>query len=334
MAIKPDKLKSTKRIKREGAVFAMANGGKQGPLFFGGSDGKVYQADVNAKEFKPQTLHAHRSYVTGLALAKDVLVSGGWDRKLVFWNVKTGKLIRSVDHAHSKWLGAVTAAPDNSWVASIADDMVCRIWNPQTGKPIRELRGHKQQTPQHYPSMLYAMAVTPDGRFLATGDRVGHIVVWDVKTGKSVTTLESPENYTWDPKQRRRSIGGIRSLTFSADGKQLAVGGVAKINNVDGLGGKALVHVYDWKAGKQLHRFAHDKHKGLVEHLQFSNDGKMVVGAGGAGGGFLLFMDLTTKKFSKVSDAKMHVHAFQVDETAATLTAVGFGGIALWSLKG
>lgn len=334
MPIDPQKIKPAKRVKRAGALFAMTPAATAGRIYCGGSDGHVYQVDLTAKKVEPKSLFQQKSYVSGLALAGDVLVSGSWDRSLVFWNVKTGKEIRRVERAHTKWLRAVTAAPDGSWVSSIADDMVCRLWEPQTGKPIREMRGHEEQTPQHYPSMLHAAAVTPDGKFFATGDKVGHVVIWDVAAGKPAATLESPENYTWDPRQRRRSIGGIRSLAFSRDGKQLAVGGVAKINNVDGLGGKALVHVYDWKSAKQVHRFAHSKHKGLVEHLQFAPDDRLLVGAGGAGGGFLLFMDLKAKKFVKDVDAKMHVHSFELNEPTRTLAAVGFGGIAVWNFAG
>ncbi|MCH8828504.1 MAG: hypothetical protein IID45_02900 [Planctomycetes bacterium] len=328
-------LKLSKRIKQPGTFFTLVPAGKPGQFYIGGSDGHVSEADLLAKTLKLKPLHRHRSYVLGLALAHGVLVSGGWDRRMTWWDVKSRKTIRTHEMAHAKWIRKVVASPDESLFASIADDMVCRLWDPKSGKLVRELRGHKAMTPQHFPSMLYTCTFSPDSRHVVTADRVGHIVVWDVKTGKAVKTLESPENYTWDPRQRRRSIGGIRSVAFSPDGKQLAVGGVAKINNVDGLGGKALVHVYDWKTGKQLHRFAHDKQKGLVEHLQFSRDGRWLLGAGGGNGGFLLFMDLTAKSssFLKVENAKMHVHCFWIDEKQKTLTAAGHGGIAVWSLS-
>ena len=47
----------------------------------------------------------------------------------------------------------------------------------------------------------------------------------------------------WDPKARIHSIGGIRSLAFSTDSTQLAVGGTGKINNIDHLEALARVEI-------------------------------------------------------------------------------------------
>lgn len=353
MAGDPLQLKTVKRIKRNGTLYCMTRVPNSGRVFFGSSDFGVYEADLDAEKVEPQKLYDHRSYVMGVAKIGDVLVSGGWDRTLVWWDVKAGKEIRRNEQAHAKWIRAVEASPDGTLFASIADDMFLRLWDAKSGDLVREMKGHEEHTPQQYPSMLYAATFSPDGKFIATGDRVGHVVVWEVASGKQVATLESPENYTWDPRQRRRSIGGIRSLAFSPDGKQLAVGGVAKINNVDGLGGKALVHIYDWKnagrpseavqkgdtaskgrAAKALHRFAHDKHKGLVEHMEFSHDGQWLLGAGGGNGGFLLFMNPANGKFLSDEDAKMHVHRFALDEKSERIYAAGNDGLAVWSLTG
>src|SRR5438552_257273 len=86
-------------------------------------------------------------------------------------------------------------------------------------------------------SKVYAVAFSADGYRLATGDKVGHVVVWDVESGKQLTTCEAPGMYTWDPVQRLHSIGGIRSLAFSPDGTRLAVGGMGKVGNIDHLEG-------------------------------------------------------------------------------------------------
>src|SRR5262249_46289326 len=155
---------------------------------------------------------------------------GGYDGRLSWWDIDKCGQIRSVE-AHTKWIRNVIASPDGKYVASVADDMVCRVWEASSGKSAHELRGHKERTPNHFPSMLFNCAFTPDGKYLATADKVGHIVVWDMATGKESKTLEAPGFYTWDGRQRIHSIGGPRGLAFSPDGKTLAVSGIGLIGN-------------------------------------------------------------------------------------------------------
>ena len=100
---------------------------------------------------------------------------------------------------------------------------------------LREMRGHKEKTPHHYPSMLYATAWSPDGRHLATGDKVGHVVVWDAATGQSVKSLEAPGMYTWDPVARRHSIGGIRALRGAGVERRVALIGFDDVALADVL---------------------------------------------------------------------------------------------------
>ena len=279
---------------------------------------------------RPQDRHV--SFVVGSVLAGKYVVSGGFDRRLIWWDRQTHAPVKVVQKSHAKWLRKVVATPDGTLVASIADDMVCRVWDVAKQTVKFELKGHKELTPQNYASVLHAAAVTRDGRYLATGDKVGHVVIWDLQSGKPVKTFDSPENYTWDAKQRRHSAGGLRSLAFSPDGKLLAVGGIAKIGNIDGLGASALIQIYDWQKGERTHRFAHDKHKGLVEHLCFHHKSEWLMAAGGAGGGFFLFMDLNANKFVHAVDAKMHVHAFALNEKSERVYAVGYKNLAVWDL--
>ena len=74
--------------------------------------------------------------------------------------------------------------------------MVCKLWDAESGKLLRELRGHEEKTPHHFRSMLFVCAFSPDGKHLATGDKVGHIVVWEVATGKQLAAVEAPDT-TW-----------------------------------------------------------------------------------------------------------------------------------------
>jgi WD40 repeat protein len=327
----PNHLKAAKQFSRREILFCLARVPNSSRAYVGASDFTVARIDLGKDKLEPEVLGKHGSYVTGVALAGGVLVSGGYDRKLIWWDVEKGTQVRAVD-AHARWIRDVVASPDGKVVASVADDMVCKLWDAGSGKLLRELHGHEEMTPNHFRSMLFTCAFSPDGKHLATADKVGHIVVWEVGTGKQVATVEAPVMYTWDPRQRIHSIGGVRSLAFSPDGKLLAAGGIGKIGNIDHLGGKARVEVFDWRAGKRTHEYPGDKFNGLVERLAFHPDGKWLAAAGGDNGGFVMFFDLGQKKPVVQEKAPMHVHDFAVDEQWKTLYAVGHGRAVVYRL--
>jgi WD40 repeat protein len=189
---------------------------------------------------------------------------------------------------------------------------------------VREMTGeHKPLTPNDFQSMLYACAFNSDGKLVATADKTGHIVVWETHTGKKVASMEAPIMYTWDPNARRHSIGGPRSVAFSPDSKLLAVGGTGKIGNIDHLEANGRIEVFNWEKSERVHEFVTDKSKGLVEHLEFHPEGNILLGAGGAGEGFLAFIDLKEKKVAHQEKAAMNIHAIASTDGMKSLLAVG-----------
>ena len=316
-------MKVLKDISTRGIAFALVHVPGSNRLLFGSSDAKVYELDLAKEKPEAKALYAHQSgYVTGLALAGKTAVSGGYDGRLIWWDIESRKQIRAVE-----------ATRDGRVVASVADDMVCRLWDAASGKLLRELRGHAEQTPTHFPSMLFVCTFSNDGHYIATADKVGYIVVWETASGKQVKTLEAAGLYTWDPVQRKHSIGGIRSLAFSPDGKLLVAGGIGKIGNVDHLDGKARLEVFDWQKGERTLEYADDKFKGLIEHLAFHPKGDWLLGGGGANDGFFMFVDLKTKKAIRQDKAAMHVHAFSLNESADTVYAAGHNRIQVLEAK-
>ena len=326
----PDSLKPVKDFSRSVITFGVARVPGTERVFLGSSDFAVSEADLAGK-FEPKELYRHESYVTGVALSGTTLVSGGYDGKLVFWDTEKKTKIRTLD-AHTKWIRQVIVSPDGKQFASVADDMACKIWDVASGKMIHDLRGHKEKTPNNFTSMLYAVTYSSDGKFLATGDKVGHVVVWNVTTGKEEATFEVPVMYTWDKTQRLHSIGGIRSLAFSPDGKQLAVGGMGKVGNIDHLEGKTRVEVFDWKAGKQTAEFAGDKFSGLVNRLAWAPDASWLLTAGGGAEGFFQFYDVAAKKVLKQEKMGTFIHDISVTPTADQITAVGHNKVLVFKL--
>lgn len=329
----PNKFKVAKDLGRKDFLFGLARVPNSARVFVGNSEGKVLEFDLAAEKPEPKEMPGHQGYVLGVARAGDFVISGAYDGRLVWWKAETREQVRAID-AHAKAIRGVVATPDGKQIVSVADDMVARVWNAESGEKVHELKGHAELTPSHYPSMLYAVSISPDGQHVATADKVGKINVWELASGKAVSTFEAPEHYTWDPKQRRHSIGGIRSLAFSPDGQQLAIGGMGKVGNIDHLEGKALVHLHSWRDGKRQAELAHDKLKGLVEQLRYHHEGKWLVAAGGAGEGFVWFIDPAAKNTITQDKAPMHVHAIALDETSEKIYASGHGKLAVWEQKG
>ena len=330
MPADPNNLKVVKEIGRSDILFSLARVADSNLVFVGGSDGNVYELDVLAEKPEPREFSGHDSYVTGLVLAGDQLVSGSYDGRLIWWNREQAKATRTVE-AHGRWIRDLVASPDGKRLVSVADDMVARVWDVSTGNLLHELHGHQPTTPNHFPSMLYACTVSPDGKLAATADRVGHVVVWDLESGKQLASVDAPLMYTWDPKARIHSIGGIRSLAFSPDGKQLATGGIGQIGNIDHLGALARVEVFDWRTQQRTHEFKGDKFKGLVERLVFHDDGQWLLAAGGDHGGFIKFLDLSEQKILKQEKTPMHVHDLALNATQDTAIAVGHRKIVVLS---
>ena len=301
-------------------------------VFVGAADGNVYDFDavVEKPELKPLT--GHTSFVTGVAIADELVVSGGYDCSLIWRKLDGGEIVRQVADAHARWIRKIIASPDGRFVASAGDDMVCRVWESSTGSLRYELRGHEPRTPNYFPSMLYTCAFSADGQRLATADKIGRICIWDVASGAQVRTIEAPGFYTWDPRQRIHSIGGTRALAFSPDGKLLAAGGVGVIGNIDHLDGPARIEMFETDSGQSIHVFSAEG-KGLIEQILFHPANPILLGLGGDNGGLWQAHDLTEKKTIRSEKAPMHVYAAEFSDDAKQLFAVGHGRIVIWDLS-
>jgi WD40 repeat protein len=216
-------------------------------------------------------------------------------------------------------------------LASVADDMVCRLWNAADGTLLHEMRGHAERTPQHFSSMLYNCVFSADGSKLATGDRVGHVVVWDVATGRQLAAVETPTLYTWDGVQRIRSIGGVRGLGFSPDGTHLAIGGVGQIGNVDALQGPSRVEVFDWQRNQRVLEFTGQQ--GIVNRCIYHPQGNWLCAIGGGSNGLVMFYDTARRQMLHQGNIPMHVHDAVFSDDCTTLYAAGHNKLAVLELR-
>lgn len=330
----PKNFRELRTTNRPDIILRMTRNDDTGEMFVGSSDAKVYQVDpmVEQPEFVP--MEGHTSYVMGLVDTGKYIVSGSYDKSLIWWNKETKEQVRRIEMAHDRWIRNLTVTPDHKFVLSVADDMVCKIWDAETGDLVRTLDSHIKVTEHGFPNMLYAVAVSPDGKLVATVDRIAKIKIWDFQTGEEIKELEAPKCYTWDPKARIHSIGGIRSVTFSPDSTKVAVGGIGQIGNVDHLAAAGRVELFDVASGDKIHMFeGDDKHKGLVEQIIFHPSGKWLIAVGGDHGGWVQFMDVEKKEVIKQLKAPMHVHQMVLTSDFKTAFGVGHNRLAVWSFE-
>ena len=299
--------------------------------YAGGSDGKIYLIDFDEAKPAPVTWAAHAGYVSGLALAAKYLVSGGSDHQLVWWDAATREKVRVLEPHDKKWVRSVAASPDGKLVASAGDDMVCRVWAADSGKPVHELAGHDKVTPYQLASKLYCVRFSPDGKHLATGDQTGTAIVWDTATGKEVGRVRAPHLYTSDTNGH--TYGGCRALAFSPDGARLALAGNLAGDTSTIVNSKALVQVFDWKAGKMTHDVP-VKHNAFFEAIAFHPKEPWVFAATGAGEGKKVLI-LDVEKASVLQEITSNIPLVDValNATADTLVAVGRKKAFCWRLQ-
>ena len=216
--------------------------------------------------------YGHESYVTGVALAGKTLVSGGYDGKLIWWDIDDRRSDPHASTAHAKWIRKVVASPDGKLVASVADDMVCRLWDAadRQARP----RAARAQGEDAARLPLDALRLRLLARRQATSPpatRSGTSSSGRSTTGQQVGDARSAGHVHLGPGaaaalDRRHPLAGVLARTASSWPSAAS----GKIGNIDHLEGKARVEVFDWKAGKQTAEFPGDKFSGLVNRLAFA----------------------------------------------------------------
>lgn len=222
-----------------------------------------------------RTVGNHTEPVYAVAYSKDGrwLASVSCDGNLILWDTENGwrktplqagekgvgKLYVAAGEVHPpRSASSVCFSPDGRTVAvghyyssyphGVPGEV--RMWDVQTGERTHVLQGHT--------AGVMAIAFSPDGKLLASGDAAGYVKVWDATTGahvKDVGDRDSPEIKAlafapgtgilaygggwysrvglWDshspaegPRQMQAGVpfGALTCMAFAPDGRTLAVG--------------------------------------------------------------------------------------------------------------
>jgi len=128
------------------------------------------------------------------------LVIGGSVGELMFWDVAEGRVVET-RHEHTGAINAITYARDGRTFATASSDRTVILWDAATRTNLVRLRGHLEE--------VSSVALSPNGGDLASGSREGVTKLWDATT-----------------RHDQHMLQGSGIITgFSADGRQLVVGG-------------------------------------------------------------------------------------------------------------
>ena len=296
-------------------------------VFFGAEDNLVHRFEIATKSETP--LAAHDSWVRALGFSPsgDVLYSGGYDGRLVWWPLANEKPqpIRVLE-AHQGWVRALAVSPDGQLVATCGNDHLVKLWDAADGHLVATLAGHA--------SHVYHLAFHPTGGTLVSCDLKGILKEWDVAAGSLKRDLAPAASlYKYDT-QFRADIGGARSIAFRTDGIQIAVGGITNVTNAfAGIGDLAIVLIEMTEGKVALQLEPKEKIRGLAWGVAHHPTGFWIGLAGGGGGGWLYFWKGdTANEFFKLKLASDGRDMALSPDTSRVAVAHSDGNLRLYAL--
>ena len=256
-----------------------------------------------------------------------VIASGGGDRAVKLWDLQNNTVTTLGSHADT--VNAVAFSPDGQLLASGGDDYACKLWDVPLKRRVATFehivnRSRSQikavdfsndgqilatagvdvklwdiHTRQEIATFAHgrwvlAVAFSPDGRFLATGDEIGQVNVWDVQRQRIVAQFKGDSSV-------------IYTVKFSPDGEILAGAGsegnvkLWEVENLEHLGaltvgstvftisfspdsstlastGYEFVNLWKIETGEKIATLA--EHTGWVNAVAFSPDADTLISGG------------------------------------------------------
>ena len=224
------------------------------------------------------------AWVRGLAFADagKTLITAGYDGRLIWWDaLAENPAPQRTVAGHAGWIRAVAVSPDGTLVASVGNDRMVRLWSHADGSLVREMPGHE--------SHIYNVAFHPSGETLLTGDLYGHLMDWEVASGKQIRVIKSESLSKYD-KGFYAQIGGFRGLIFNADGTQVAASGITNVSNAFAGVGNPSVVIFDYAKGEQvIEHLSKGPLQGVAWNVAFHPQNVIISSTGGSGGHYLFW---------------------------------------------
>jgi WD40 repeat protein len=205
---------------------------------------------INTKSWEQILLGSHGQRVGALLFSANgkILVSGGWDRTIKFWDTETNGEICCLE-GHPDGLSALAFSPDGAQLASADWSGTVKVWDVATRTERISVKGHSRG--------IGSLAWSKSGKLLFSAGWDG--IVKTYKIGRTVEAMaETP-----------LGIPGVHFIEFSHDGSRV----------LTGAGDRQMVElkVFDASSGRELKALR--THRAMLRRGIFTRDGTRIVSA-------------------------------------------------------
>ena len=255
-------------------------------LVGGATDGSLLIWDTTQGQLAGRSPHGHSRPILDIALAPDRrnAVTLGADQQLRFWRIGPGAGL-STRHA--------VAAGEKAKGLALAEGAVA-FGDTQGAVTVAPLGGGDAAAMHRHDQQVWAVALSPNGRRLASADRSGRMVISAIGGGRAQTSLPAMGEAVWslefsaDDTRLLAAADSAARLYDAASGAVVAsftppTGGVTRAAlSPDGSRvavSTSLGRVYIWEIGQEAPTTILNVSDNLLWSVRFSPDGSLIAAA-------------------------------------------------------